>query len=652
MSTFYQYLPAIFSSLFRICSYIFLRVIPTRLARPVLPTLYILYLVSLWFFSPSSRPHPKTGYSEDDKRNPPPQEASYDDPVLTLLFSFPSRLRWLQLVNILLNALLLGAAADFAFTPFFDTASDVMFTRIGAVYPDSIKIAARYPQPNITNTETLRVIFRELKVPSELPTWKDGPLMTFHNDNDWVDTVSLGSLWPNTSYEYAFATLNRTRVVYPGTPLRFHTFPDPRLPTGNHFRFIVSSCVTPNHPYSGPIYRNRIKGFDLLADYLFPPTTGQHPELLGNHAPSLGDASINASPTRAPTTSPPAEFLLFLGDFIYADVPIYIGDDKEAYRRLYRRNYQSPSYRKIYEHLPVIHAYDDHEFINNFGANGNDSTPPFPNAADAFTIYNSNANYESLTPGKYYFEFHYGDAAFFVMDTRRYRSNESSNTTRSMLGDEQLHALLEWLGRVNGTSTFKFIATSVPFTSLWGHDAQIDSWAGFPEEKAILLEAFHSVPNVIILSGDRHEFAGIEFSSVNADLHEVREFSTSPMSMFYIPFFRTLRMHSESTVQRNYTRFNDMGTGPESYTEDIPTETVLKYIPTGNYKWSAFEIDTRNAEKPSLRLEVMIDGKPGYHYELVGKPAKAQPSRALGAFVPSGIKDIFKKFGVNPSGWF
>jgi alkaline phosphatase D len=42
---------------------------------------------------------------------------------------------------------------------------------------------------------------------------------------------------------------------------------------------------------------------------------------------------------------------MFLGDFVYADVPFYFGDDKEAYRRLYRRNYLSESFRKVYEHL-------------------------------------------------------------------------------------------------------------------------------------------------------------------------------------------------------------------------------------------------------------------------------------------------------------
>jgi alkaline phosphatase D len=52
-----------------------------------------------------------------------------------------------------------------------------------------------------------------------------------------------------------------------------------------------------------------------------------------------------------------AEFMLFLGDFIYADVPLYVGDDKEAYRRLYRRNYQSSSFRKLYEKLRELHHH-------------------------------------------------------------------------------------------------------------------------------------------------------------------------------------------------------------------------------------------------------------------------------------------------------
>ena len=149
----------------------------------------------------------------------------------------------------------------------------------------------------------------------------------------------------------------------------------------------------PNFPYV-PFRSRRIKGFDLLARYLWPtPDKSVTPPGMGTtrnvKASDLMPSNLNSVPiwptTSAPSTAvvipPPAEFLLFLGDFIYADIPFYFGDDKEAYRRLYRRNYLSNSFRKIYERLrryhpcyltvdavvskkfypAVFHTYDDHE---------------------------------------------------------------------------------------------------------------------------------------------------------------------------------------------------------------------------------------------------------------------------------------------------
>lgn len=128
-------------------------------------------------------------------------------------------------------------------------------------------------------------------------------------------------------------------LPYPTQPIKFHTFPDPRLPSGSHFRFVVSSCTTPNFPYA-PLQGRRIKGYDLLAEYLWPTKLAV-----------TSDASAEDNTTATDAATPPTEFMLFLGDFIYADVPMYFGDNVEAYRRFYRRNYQSPSFRKVYERL-------------------------------------------------------------------------------------------------------------------------------------------------------------------------------------------------------------------------------------------------------------------------------------------------------------
>ena len=88
--------------------------------------------------------------------------------------------------------------------------------------------------------------------------------------------------------------------------------------------------------------------------------------------------------------------------------------------------------------------------------------------------------------------------------------------------------------------------------------------------------SFHTVPNVIIISGDRHEFAAIEFNSNDPKLHTIREFSTSPLNMFYIPFIRTMRMQSEDSFIRTST---------DGGSEEVPYEKVLAYLPNGNSKW-------------------------------------------------------------------
>ena len=120
------------------------------------------------------------------------------------------------------------------------------------------------------------------------------------------------------------AHTNKTILPYPASPIRFRTFPDSRLPTGSHFRFVVTSCLKPNFPYA-PFQNKRIKGFDLLADYLFAePTVVDTP---GTVAYVKANDNVTGSPipleNEVPEVVPasletkrsdiaPTEFMLFL----------------------------------------------------------------------------------------------------------------------------------------------------------------------------------------------------------------------------------------------------------------------------------------------------------------------------------------------------
>lgn len=653
---------SVFSNSFRVVSYVFLRIIPFSAGTLVIPILYSLYLACLYTTLPPPVSHAAAKHEKaDDTRSNPADISSgknFFKQALSICFSLPTSIRRLQTASLLINSLIFLAAVDFVVGPYFDDALNVTFTRVGAVYPDAVKIAIRYP----STTEPIHILWRPSRNNSD-HSWTVGPSVTLSHVNDWVNTTRLPQLWPDTAYEYMLATQNGTILPYPPRPVHFRTFPDPRLHRGSNFRFLASSCMKPNFPYA-PLRGNRIEGFDLLAHHLWPEA---HNGSIQIHAESADgatfkpDTSNQSVPSNDSETSPiisstPTEFMIFLGDFIYADVPLYFGDTKDAYRRLYRRNYQSPSFRKVYERLPIIHTYDDHEFVDDFVGKSVDPAP-YPNGADSFRIYNSQANYDSEDEDQHYYEFAYGaDAAFFVMDTRRHRSDvdKVEPSSRTMLGERQLSVFYNWLSKVNSTMTFKFVVTSVPFTSLWTYGS-VDSWAGYEEEKAAILDALFTVPNVIVISGDRHEFAAIEFTGKNPSSHRVLEFSTSPMSMFYIPLVRSLKLQSDDTVSRirRKVAINDEGLEvAEDFVEEIPKESVLKSFPIGNYKWSAFNVDTRDQDHPVLRVDVVIDGLVHHNFTIEGISVKHSASTALGTIIPESFKGVLDRIGLTPNKWF
>jgi alkaline phosphatase D len=101
-------------------------------------------------------------------------------------------------MNLLMNTLMLLAAVDSVVQPLLDSASDVTFTRVGAVYPDSAKIVVRYPESNATE-HRVRILWREAR--SNNDKWRNGPVLKLNHESDWVNTGLLSGLWPSSSYE-------------------------------------------------------------------------------------------------------------------------------------------------------------------------------------------------------------------------------------------------------------------------------------------------------------------------------------------------------------------------------------------------------------------------------------------------------------------
>ncbi|CAO1614130.1 unnamed protein product [Sympodiomycopsis kandeliae] len=433
----------------------------------------------------------------------------------------------------------------------------------------------------------------------------------------------------------------------------------------NHFLFLTSSCVRPDFPYQPshfPLWSWLLQllpsPFQFLPDqlkpYLLSPAHSRLSEETDDWARrnTIRGFDLMYEKYVKGVKTPSPRFFLQLGDLIYADVPYFGGPFVSAYRKLYRNLFASASFRRVFSAIPTIGIYDDHEVINNWAGLTETGAriEEFEPANSAWHNYVGQANPEPLADGDNYFTFRYGsETAFFVMDTRKHRvassgfgsdgevdeddvqNDVSGQPYKTMLGQEQKDSLVRWLSAVNSTATFKIISSSVPVLSLWGGiDGKKDTWAAYLSEREELLEILQYIPNVILLSGDRHEFAMVgirSLSSSHTDAYPVTELSTSPLNMFYVPLFRTLSLEN--------------GRGPTGQ------EFIYDYTYKGNHKWTSIEINTKNVLSPKMIIRLFIDGKMEKKWTYLGKPIKKE-IRTIGSLA----KSFLELLGFTNRRWF
>lgn len=478
-----------------------------------------------------------------------------------------------------INMALIAMALDVVYrAPLLHQCHDASFGRVGYVSDHSANILIREPY-----AFDVKVLYRSIDEQNRSWMYKtyhaSQPKQWLTEETDFTTVINLDHLRHDTPYEYIIESSSGNKT---GT---FTTAPR----TGrisqlkdNKYTFVHSSCIKPRVPYTPFQHPLEFPGMRHLARWL--------PELK-------------------------PYFMLFLGDFIYIDVPWRQGKDPETYRREYRQVYSSPSWPAVSDDLPWIHVIDDHEIQNDWNSNMTGVAVP---AYDAFTHYNAAANPPRHRKGVTYFSFTQGPAEFFLVDTRRYRSpatSDAHDATKTMLGHQQLSDLLAWIRKSPPSGVhWKFIVTGIPFTKNW-HFGSEDTWGGYLAERRTILEAAwemsatHGV-GIVILSGDRHEFAATSFPPpldskwpLSAAVHE---FSTSPLSMFYLPF-RTYR---------------------EIDTEDV----CIKYLPDGNSKFGAVEITNPPlGEQSLLNYRLFVDGKEAWTHVISTPSARDGSLRAKDA---------------------
>jgi alkaline phosphatase D len=436
------------------------------------------------------------------------------NPLRTLLSGTPSpRSLLLSAATFAINAALVGMVADRLFSEHRYPADDLSFVRPGYISDSEAKLLIREPdQSKMPISVDLHI--KDPKPPFDNPLWQNaGGVQWTKEEDDWTAVVTL-PLSHSKQRTYEWRTSNNHSGEFTAAPKPGHA---PELHDGQ-FTFLASSCMVSRLPYNPLDHPLAIPGLRHLANLL----------------PSLH-----------------AQFMLFMGDFVYVDVPKWWGKTVHDYRAKYRQVYASPDWPAVGQNLSWIHVLDDHEISNDWDKN---TTGVYKAAIDPWDNYHKHANPPlakqagALTARRTatYFEFTQGPASFFLLDTRTYRSSNklpANETTKTMLGAEQLADFLEFIRRPEPKGVkWKIVASSVPFTKNWKINTQ-DTWGGFLVERQKILEAMWEAgakgTGVVVLSGDRHEFAATKFpppvESNWPEAASVYEFSASPLSQFYSP---------------------------------------------------------------------------------------------------------------------
>lgn len=539
----------------------------------------------------------------------------------------PTSLIWTTL-TFLINLALVLMTADLVYrSSMFYPAQDLSMARVGYVSDHDAKLLVRE-----ADARQYPIIASYRNVDPPMAHGADTAWKQSSSQIDWLDessdytgTFVLSKLKPDTKYQWALSNNHSGHFT---TPPKAGTFSN-RIGNAGSFTFVHSSCLKNNFPYVP--FRNPLSNPGL-----------RH----------FANAVQNLK----------AQFMLFLGDFIYIDVPIRLGSTAEDYRSEYRRVYSSPDWNDATKNLPWIHVYDDHEVSNDWSGN---TTGVFNAAYDPYAYYHTSVNPPTVRPHESWFSFTQGPASFFMIGTRRYRSpNDKTNgsdpssdePTKTMLGEAQLADLLAWLKRPEAPGVrWKILVSSVPFTKNWWFGAQ-DTWRGYLGERQIILEAMWDVGlrsdgiGVVVLSGDRHEFAATAFPPppdgkeeiVGLAAHPavenpfrpkdaesyahlpvqtkrkrwplsatVHEFSASPLNMFYLP----IRTYKESSTSSEYV-----------------SDVCIKYLPDGNSKFGAVSISSPSTSEQSiLHYRLFVDGQEVWSYTITTPPTVGGGGRSKDA---------------------
>jgi len=293
--------------------------------------------------------------------------------------------------------------------------------------------------------------------------------------HDWTVNTEVAGLQPGTTYYYRFQALDRTSTVG-----RTRTAPDGGV---EHLRLAVVSCS--NYAYGNfHAYRHLARRADIdavvhLGDYIY------------EYADS-GDEQESYGQFR--TLEPRGECLVL--------------DD---YRQRYAQYRTEPGLKELHRQMPMIHLWDDHEFVNDPAAGGAENHQPTDGDYDERIAAALQANSEwmptRLDGDVIYRTLDFGDLARLAIVDRQHRflwpgePGEDAPDAPVLDGEQR-----RWLDeRVSSNEARWFVLGTGSTFGAIGPDQAAGGWGAEHREPVFTAAEDAGVENLVVLTGDIHK---------------------------------------------------------------------------------------------------------------------------------------------------
>ena len=313
---------------------------------------------------------------------------------------------------------------------------------------------------------------------------------TFVSDTNNYNYVKIPvqNLSPNTNYFY--------RAIVDGIKSkRWHSFKTFPLEKYHSFSFGFGSCQQSSYSKWNPevfpvVAQDSLRFFIQIGDWTYPDTTEKKYGYRFNTSLSLIEKTYQA-----------------------------------------KYNYNYPFAGEVLSQMPVVYAYDDHDFAAN---NPDGTDPAKQNSLWAYKAFFPHYPLKNPDNGIWQ-SFAFGDVEFFVLDCRSQRNpNKNALDGNGNFNPPEKHSLLsgfaisgenqlDWFLNAlkNSTAKWKVIVSTVLFnpayskvftnTELlkkypWMKEDAMDKWAGFPNDLNLLMKTIkdNNIKNVLVVSGDSH----------------------------------------------------------------------------------------------------------------------------------------------------